>query len=105
MNNGNVDSPAIVANGRAFANFNALPNKPSLSAWTGFIDLLPSKNFAKELPCKPLRGPIPAKPKPPANNAALPIGDLTIFLIPRVAFLTSLPKKYPCLRSVIPPPA
>ena len=48
----------------------------------------------------------PARYAPPASKAALPNGDLTIFLIGLVIFLTSLPKKYPCLwssRPIMPP--
>ena len=51
-----------------------------------------------------------ANPPPNLNNAApiaaLPIGDLAIFLTDLVTFLTSLPRPYICLadsRSMIPP--
>ena len=57
-----------------------------------------------------LKNPSAANPPPNLNNAApnaaLPIGDLAIFLTPRVTFLTSLPRPYICLadsRSMIPP--
>jgi len=67
------------------------------------------KNFFNPDKPPPLPKP-PPKPPPNLNNAApiaaLPNGDLAIFLTPRVTFLTNLPKKYICLpdsRSMIPP--
>jgi len=56
--------------------------------------------FKKPAPFNLAKGPNPPAyaPRPP-SKASLPSGDLTIFLIGLVIFLTNLPKKYPCLSS------